>query len=125
MAAAGRAGKRTWHNFGRLGGSRGRTSTREVSGILLYLKNHGPRTSREIARTIGYSPKFTRRVLQRLRSWESWRSISSPAGGAKTFKIDFIEGLFKSRFRSRRELGKLKVNKRWSEDRIENALTAN
>ena len=35
--------------------------------ILVFLKNNGPHTSSEIARTLGYSVQFTRRALQILR----------------------------------------------------------
>jgi len=35
--------------------------------ILLFLKNNGPHTSREIARTLGYTLRFTQRSLQLLR----------------------------------------------------------
>jgi DNA-binding MarR family transcriptional regulator len=35
--------------------------------ILVFLRNNGPRTSGDIARTLGYSVQFTRRALQILR----------------------------------------------------------
>lgn len=35
--------------------------------ILVFLRNNGPHTSGDIARTLGYSVQFTRRALQILR----------------------------------------------------------
>lgn len=35
--------------------------------MLVFLKNNGPHTSSELARSLGYSVKFTRRSLQLLR----------------------------------------------------------
>lgn len=39
----------------------------EYMRILLYLKNNGPGSSREIAKTLGYKAKTIRRILQHLR----------------------------------------------------------
>ncbi len=35
--------------------------------ILIFLRNNGPHASSEIARTLGYPVKFTRKTLQLLR----------------------------------------------------------
>lgn len=38
----------------------------EYIRILIYLKNNGPKSSREIAKTLGLKPKKVRRILQHL-----------------------------------------------------------
>jgi len=53
--------------------------------ILLYLKNHGPHTSREIARTLGYSPNFIRKVLQHLRRLGAVEVYLKPSRGLEDF----------------------------------------
>jgi len=54
--------------------------------ILLYLKNHGPKPSSEIARTLGYSDGFTRRALQFLRRAGAVEVFWRPRKGLESFK---------------------------------------
>jgi len=54
--------------------------------ILLFLKNHGPHTSSDIARTLGYSAKFTRRSLQFLRKAGAVEVYFKPSRGLESFK---------------------------------------
>ncbi|MCD6536400.1 MAG: HTH domain-containing protein [Thaumarchaeota archaeon] len=54
--------------------------------ILLFLKNNGPHTSGEIARTLGYSAKYTRRALQFLRRIGAVDVYLKPRRGLEDFE---------------------------------------
>ncbi len=54
--------------------------------ILLFLKNNGPHTSREIARTLGYAPRFTQRSLQLLRKLGAVEVHLKPSRGLENFE---------------------------------------
>ena len=54
--------------------------------ILLFLKNNGPHTSGEIAHTLGYSMKFTRRSLQLLRRMGAVEVYLKPRKGLEDYE---------------------------------------
>lgn len=53
--------------------------------ILLFLKNDGPHTSLEIAKSLGYSVKYTRRALQLLRRMGAVEVYLKPSKGLDSF----------------------------------------
>lgn len=56
--------------------------------ILLFLKNNGPHTSVKIARSLGYSLKYTRRTLQLLRRMGAVEVYLKPRRGLDSFTKD-------------------------------------
>ena len=54
--------------------------------ILLFLRSNGPKTSGEIARTLGYSMKFTRRSLQILRRAGAVEVYFKPSKGLEDYE---------------------------------------
>jgi len=54
--------------------------------MLVFLKNNGPHTSSEIARTLGYSAEFTRRSLQLLRRMGAVEVYLRPGRGLEDFE---------------------------------------
>ncbi|MCS7132920.1 MAG: winged helix-turn-helix transcriptional regulator [Nitrososphaeria archaeon] len=56
--------------------------------ILIFLKNNGPHTSREIARKLGYSVKYTRSALQLLRRIGAVEVYLKPERGLDSFQGD-------------------------------------
>lgn len=54
--------------------------------ILVYLRNNGPRSSRELAGTLGMSIQFTRRALQVLRRMGSVDVVWRPSRGLEDFE---------------------------------------
>ena len=54
--------------------------------ILLFLRSNGPHTSSDIARTLGYSMKFTRRALQLLRRIGAVEVYFKPSKGLEDYR---------------------------------------
>lgn len=54
--------------------------------ILLFLRNNGPHTSRDIARTLGYTLRFTRRSLQLLRRMGAVDLYLRPSRDLESFR---------------------------------------
>ncbi len=54
--------------------------------ILIFLRNNGPHTSREIARILGYSPRFIQRTLQYLRRIGAVEVYLKPSRGLEDFQ---------------------------------------
>lgn len=53
--------------------------------ILVFLRNNGPHTSGDIARTLGYSVQFTRRALQILRKMGAVEVYLKPTRSLKDY----------------------------------------
>ena len=54
--------------------------------ILLFLRNNGPHTSRDIARTLGYTLRFTQRSLQFLRRMGAVDVYLKPSRNLESFR---------------------------------------
>ncbi|MEM3397870.1 MAG: MarR family transcriptional regulator [Nitrososphaerota archaeon] len=63
----------------------------EYMRILMYLRNNGPKSSREIAKTLGLKPRTIRRILQHLKRIGSVDVVLRPKRTLEDYNENSLE----------------------------------